>query len=100
MFGTGARPTTRFDFTPVIDKAPQLRSILIVNNLHVLGTEGTPMAIPHLGRTVTWTPYASDLEYVESYDEPQTESEIIRVKSFTDEKIFDANFAHLMKINT
>jgi hypothetical protein len=68
--------------------------------LAVLGTASTPMAQGHLGRTVTWLPYASDLEYVESYDEPQTESEIIRVKSYTDEKVFDANFAHLMQINT
>ena len=65
----------------------------------VLGSEGLPISEPQLGRTIVWDPYADSLEYVESYREEQTESEIIRVKSFSDEKIFDPYFGHLMKID-
>ncbi|MDK1104116.1 MAG: hypothetical protein QGD93_10960 [Actinomycetota bacterium] len=65
----------------------------------VLGTSTTPRAQPQLGRTMRWDPYANSLEYVETYREEQTESEVIRVKSFSDEKIFDEYFAHLMQID-
>jgi len=68
-------------------------------SLAVLGNESTPMVQGHLGRTIIWDQYTSDIEYVESYREEQTESEIIRCKEFIDEKIFDAYFAHLMKID-
>ena len=65
----------------------------------VLGNESLPISEPQLGRTIVWDPYADSLEYVESYREEQTESEIIRVKNFTDEKVFDPYFGHLMKID-
>lgn len=67
--------------------------------LAVLGTETTPMVQGHLGRTIIWEQYTSDIEYLETYREEQTESEIIRCKEFIDEKIFDVYFAHLMKID-
>jgi len=67
--------------------------------LAVLGTETTPMVQGHLGRTIIWDEYVSDIEYIESYREEQTESEIIRCKEYIDEKIFDEYFAHLMKID-
>jgi len=67
--------------------------------LAVLGTESTPMVEGHLGRTIIWDQYTADIEYMESYREEQTESEIIRCKEYIDEKIFDAYFAHLMKID-
>lgn len=65
----------------------------------VLGEEGLPMTEPQLGRTVLWQNYISDIEYVESYREEQTKSDIIRVEHSVDEKIFDAYFGHLMKID-
>jgi len=65
----------------------------------VLGEEGLPMTEPQLGRTMLWDNYASDIEYVESYREEQTESEIIRVKRYVEHKIFDKYFGHLMKID-
>lgn len=64
-----------------------------------LGEEGLPMTEPQLGRTVLWTPFTSDLEYVESYREEQTRSDIIRVEHSVDEKVFDKYFGHLMKID-
>lgn len=65
----------------------------------VLGEENLPPTEPQLGRTILWNPYTSDLEYVESYREEQTKSEIVRVEHAVDEKIFDAYFGHLMKID-
>jgi hypothetical protein len=65
----------------------------------VIGSEGTPLTEPQLGRTMVWNEYASEVEYVESYREEQTESDIIRVKRFIQHKVFDPYFAHLMKID-
>jgi len=65
----------------------------------VLGADGLPMTEPQLGRTILWEDYISDIEYVESYREEQTKSEIIRVEQSIDEKIFDAYFGHLMLID-
>ncbi len=65
----------------------------------VLGEEGLPLTEPQLGRTMVWENYASDIEYVESYREEQTESDIIRVKRFVQHKVFDAYFGHLMLID-
>lgn len=65
----------------------------------VLGEEGLPVTEPQLGRTMLWEKYASDVEYVESYREEQTESEIVRVKRFVQHKVFDEYFGHLMLID-
>jgi len=65
----------------------------------VLGSEGLPMTEPQLGRTMRWDAYISDLEYVESYREEQTKSEIIRVEQYVQEKVFDPYFAHLLLID-
>jgi len=67
--------------------------------LAVLGSEGLPMTEPQLGRTMMWDAYVSGLEYVESYREEQTKSEIIRVEQYVQEKIFDPYFGHLLKID-
>jgi hypothetical protein len=67
--------------------------------LAVTGTETTPMVLGHLGRTIIWDQYTSDIEYMESYREEQTESEIIRCKEYIDEKVFDVYFGHLLKID-
>ena len=67
--------------------------------LAVLGSEGLPMTEPQLGRTMMWEAYISDVEYVESYREEQTKSEIVRVEQYVQEKIFDPYFGHLLKID-
>jgi len=54
---------------------------------------------PHLGRTLVWEEEASDIIEVDTYYEPQTRSDIYRVRQFQDEFIFDPYFAHLMKID-
>lgn len=64
-----------------------------------LGREGMPMSEPQLGRTIIWENYAPGVAYVEQYREEQTESDIFRCKEFLEEKVFDKNFAHLMKID-
>lgn len=64
-----------------------------------LGEEGLPMTEPQLGRTILWKPYTSDLEYVETYREEQTKSDIVRVEQSIDEKVFDKYFAHMLKID-
>jgi len=70
----------------------------------VLGEEGLPMTEPQLGRTIVWEAYVDpdgeELVYVEMYEEPQTKSDIVRVEQSIDEKVFDAYFGHLMKIDT
>jgi len=65
----------------------------------VLGSEGLPRTEPQLGRTMRWDAYIGDLEYVETYREEQTKSEIVRVEQYVQEKIFDPYFGHLMKID-
>jgi hypothetical protein len=57
------------------------------------------MTEPQLGRTILWTPYTSELGYVETYREEQTKSDIVRVEHSVDEKVFDYYFGHLMKID-
>lgn len=64
-----------------------------------LGEEGLPMTEPQLGRTILWKPYTSDLEYVETYREEQTRSDIVRVEQSIDEKVFDKYFGHMLKID-
>jgi len=50
-----------------------------------------------LGRTLVWTPM--DEAGVVQYREEQTESDIFRVRQYQQEKVFDASFGHLMKID-
>jgi len=65
----------------------------------VLGADGLPMTEPQLGRTILWENYTPDIEYIEMYRENQTKSDIINVEQSIDEKVFDAYFGHLMKID-
>lgn len=71
--------------------------------LAVLGTEDLPMTEPQLGRTIVWEQYldvaGEELVYVEQYRENQTKSDIINVEQSIDEKVFDAYFGHLLKID-
>ena len=52
-----------------------------------------------LGRTMLWSNITDQLYTVDSYEEPQSDSEVFRCRQFVDEKIFDAYFGHLMKID-
>lgn len=51
-----------------------------------------------LGRTVLWEDYSPELWTVESYEEAQTEAEIIKVKNHIDLKLHDKAFGHLLQV--
>lgn len=57
---------------------------------------------PGLGRTVIWTGESSpdEVQPVEQYREPQTKSDIFQIEQYSEEKVFDKYFAHLMQIET
>lgn len=65
----------------------------------VLPEEGS-LVKPGIGRTFLWEQPGANPVYADSYYEDQTESDVIRVKHYTDEKIIDAAFGHLMQIET
>jgi len=57
---------------------------------------------PGLGRTIIWEGMSSadEVQPVDQYREPQTKSDIFQTEQFSEEKIFDKYFAHLMRIET
>lgn len=54
---------------------------------------------PSVGRTFLWTEDSAVNPIVESYREDKIRSEVFRVRHSVVEKIIDANFAHLMKVD-
>jgi len=66
----------------------------------VTADAGQAMTEPCIGRTLMWAEDAADLTVTESYREEQARGEIYRVRQNVQEKIFDAPFAHLMRIET
>ncbi len=54
---------------------------------------------PAIGRTFRWTEDCPTNPVTESYIEPQTRSTVVRVRQNLDEKIIDAYFGHLLKID-
>lgn len=64
---------------------------------------GPTRTTPGLGRTMLWTRMSPHLlQYSDEafmYREEQTESDIVRVRQFSDEKIFDPYFGHLLKVD-
>jgi hypothetical protein len=56
-------------------------------------------ATPGFGRIVEWTGVDNGLGRVVSYREEQTESDIFRVRDFSDEWNFDPYFGFLLKID-
>lgn len=64
---------------------------------------GPTRTTPGLGRTMLWTRMNPNLlqfsDEVFTYREEQTDSDIVKVKHFTDEKIFDPYFAHLLQVD-
>lgn len=57
-------------------------------------------ATPGLGRIVEWTGIQNGRDQVVQYREEQSESDIFRVRDFSDEWLFDAYFGHLLEIDT
>jgi len=61
---------------------------------------GMPMTTPCVGRTLRWTDMVNNVDgSPEQYREEQTKSEIYRMEDYLQEKVIDAYFAHLMKID-
>ena len=54
---------------------------------------------PSVGRTFLWTADSAVNPIVESYREDKIRSDVFRVRHSVVEKIIDANFAHLMKVD-
>jgi len=52
-----------------------------------------------LGRSMQWNPFSGEEIAPTSYREEQTESDIIRVRDFVDEKVFNPYCGHLLKID-
>jgi len=63
-----------------------------------VASPGSPLRTPCVGRTIVWTADAAENVLTEMYREEQTRSDIIRVRQHQDEKVLDANFAHLIDI--
>lgn len=63
-------------------------------------SEGAIGANPSVGRTMLWVAESPQNEMVDQYREEQTSSDVFRVKQYTNEKIIDKYFAHLMRIET
>lgn len=62
-------------------------------------TDGDDLEEPGLGRTFHYTEDGSELAgHVEEYEEPQTRTQIIRVRNETDEKIIHPHAGHLIVI--
>jgi hypothetical protein len=62
--------------------------------------EGSTKVNGGLGRSLVWSPIDRGIDSIVEYREEQTASDIYRAQEYRLEKLFDAYFAHLMKINT
>lgn len=64
---------------------------------------GPTRTTPGLGRSMLWTRMNPNLlnfsDEVYMYREEQTDSDIVKVKHFIDEKVFDPYFGHLLKVD-
>jgi len=61
--------------------------------------ENSPIDTPCVGRTFLWTPDSPEIITAEQYREEQTRSDIFRGRHDVHAKLFDAYFAHLLKID-
>ena len=57
------------------------------------------MRTPCVGRTVRWTAVSGAGLDVTSYREDQTDSDVLKLREYLDEKIIDIGFAHLIKVD-
>jgi len=64
--------------------------------------KGPTRVEPGLGRTIIWEGMsgADEVQPIDEYRESQTKSDIFQIEQFSEEKIFDEYFAHLMRIET
>jgi len=64
--------------------------------------KGPTRVEPGLGRTIIWEGMsgADEVQPIDQYREPQTKSDVFQIEQFSEEKIFDSHFAHLMRIET
>lgn len=64
--------------------------------------KGSTMTEPGLGRTIIWEGFsgADEVQPVMQYREEQTDSDVFKIKQYDQAKIFDAYFAHMMRIET
>ena len=61
---------------------------------------GSPLTTPCIGRTLRWQGMVNNVDgSPEQYREVQTKTEIYRMEDYLEEKLFDAYFAHLMKVD-
>ena len=61
-----------------------------------LSPESDSVTEPAIGRTFIWETESPENANVETYEEPQTRSTIIRVRQYTDEKLIDKFFGQLI----
>jgi len=52
-----------------------------------------------LGRTITWDRAVDGVVSVDMYRENQTASDVVRVRQFQQEKLFDPYYGHLLKVD-
>jgi len=52
-----------------------------------------------LGKTLLWTPITSENAVIEQYREEQVKGDVFRCIQFSQEKVFDPYFAHLLKVD-
>jgi len=64
--------------------------------------KGSTKTEPGLGRTIIWEGIsgADEVQPVLQYREEQTDSDVFKIKQYSEPKIFDPYFAHMMKIET
>lgn len=56
---------------------------------------------PGVGRTLVWSEFGDGSGYEwQNYTEPQTKTDLWQAEHWTDEKVFDTYFGHLLKIDT
>jgi hypothetical protein len=65
----------------------------------VIATDRANLEQPCVGRTFLWVQDSPDNLVVEQYREESKRSDIFRVRQYTDEKVIDPYFAHLLKVD-
>lgn len=62
--------------------------------------EGNSLNTPGVGRTLQWQAFGGDGFEWQNYEEPQTKTDVWQAEHWTDEKVIDKYFGHLLKIDT
>ena len=61
--------------------------------------ENDPPTVPCVGRSILYAVDSPEDPVVEQYREEQSRGDVFRVRHYKQEKVFDASFAHLMKVD-